>query len=200
MNLFKRRVLWLGRAWPLWLIILASIITTHYANWTPPPSSLQFNKIAGAAMQGLGAFLVLVSINGDLGLFRGHGVVDELRAYIRAYPRRNKIVSVVAVACGQASASGALGTVRIQAADIDGRVGALEKLYIELESKIVAQRSEILAHVDEVRVEHREALGEHGRRVDDLAKKVEETAVGSMKLQAFGVGLAVIGSVLSIYS
>jgi hypothetical protein len=58
----------------------------------------------------------------------------------------------------------------------------------------------MLNRIHEVRNENREALNIHTQRVNDLAKKVEETAVGGMKLQAFGVGLALIGSVLSVYS
>lgn len=100
----------------------------------------------------------------------------------------------------QANACGASGSIRVQAEDIDGRVAALEQWCKELEAMILKHRTEMLTLVDEVQVEHREAMNKHGLRVEDLAKKLEETAVGGMKLQVFGMGLAAIGSLLSIYS
>jgi uncharacterized coiled-coil protein SlyX len=200
MNLFKQRLRWAWRAWPLWVLIIVSVITAHFGTWAPPPVDLRFNKVFGAALQGLGAFLVLISIDGNLGLFRGHGVFIELRDYIRAYPRRVSIVTVVGASCGQANANGLTASVRVWPEDIDGRVAALEQWCKELEIKISNQRAEVLRRVDEVQAEQRATMGEHGRRVENLAKKIEETAVGGTKLQAFGVGLAVIGSILSIYS
>jgi hypothetical protein len=88
MDLFIRRIRWAWQAWPLWVLIVVAALTLYFGNWTPLPSSLKFNKFAGATMQGLGALLVLLSINGNLGLFRGHGVFAEMREYLLAYPRR----------------------------------------------------------------------------------------------------------------
>jgi len=96
MDLLKSRLRWAGRAWPLWLLVVVSVIIAYFANWTPPPSALQFNKVASATLQGLGAFLVLISIDGNLGLFRGHGVFAELREYMLAYPRRRIAVTLEA--------------------------------------------------------------------------------------------------------
>lgn len=54
--------------------------------------------------------------------------------------------------------------------------------------------------VEDVRHKGRQALMVQERRVVALEAKVEETAVGGFKVQAFGVGLAILGSVLGIYS
>ena len=200
MDLIKRRLFWLSRAWPLWLLILVSTITFYFGDWSFPAGSNPFNKVAGAALQGLGAIFVLISIDGNLGLFRGHGVIGELRDYTRRYPRKNATSTLFGAATGKFNMSGGLASMRVWPADIDGRVTALAQLCKELERKISEQRLELLAHVDNVQVENRKAMNKQGLRVDDLAKKVEETAVGGIKLQVFGVGLAVIGSVLSVYS
>lgn len=200
MDLLRSRIRWTWRAWPLWVLIVVSILTEYFGNWTSPPASIKFNKFAGATMQGLGAFLVLLSIDGNLGLFRGHGMFAEMREYLLAYPRKQESVTLVAASCGQANASGSLASVRVRPSDLDGRVAALEKLFAEFEVQMSEQRAQMLNRIHEIRNEHREALGVHAQRVNDLAKKVEETAVGGIKMQAFGVGLAVIGSVLSVYS
>jgi hypothetical protein len=200
MDLFIRRIRWAWQAWPLWVLIVVAALTLYFGNWTPTPSSLKFNKFAAATMQGLGALLVLLSIDGNLGLFRGHGVFAEMREYLLTYPRRQKSLTLVAASCGQANASGSLASVRVRPTDIEGRVEALEKLFAELEVQVSEQRAEMLNRIHEVRNENREALNIHTQRVNDVAKKVEETAVGGMKLQAFGVGLALMGSVLSVYS
>lgn len=200
MDLFKQRLRWLGRAWPLWGLGIAAVFTAHFGTWTPPPVGLRFNKIFGAALQGLGALLVLISIDGNLGLFRGHGIFSELRDYMRAFPRQSRRVTLISASCGQANASGFTASIRVWPGDIDGRVAELEQWCKELENKISSQRLEVLKRVDEVKIEHRTRMNEHGLRIEDLSKKIEETAVGGTKLQAFGVGLASIGSILSIYS
>lgn len=200
MVLLKRRLFWLSRAWPLWLLILVSTITFYFGDWSFPAGSNPFNKVAGAALQGLGAIFVLISIDGNLGLFRGHGVIGELRDYARRYPRKNATVALSGAASAQFNTSGALASISVWPDDIDGRVAALAQLCKELEKKISEQRMEMEARMDKVQIEYRNTMSEHGARVVDLAKKIEETAVGGTKLQVFGVGLAVIGSVLSVYS
>jgi hypothetical protein len=201
MSLFKRRLHWIFiRAWPFWLLVLALALTLAFGTWNRPSKAQQFNKFFGAGMQALGAFLVLISIDGNLGLFRGLGVFAEVREYVSRYPRRQANVSLIAASCAQANASGSLASIRVQATDIDGRVATLERWCKELETRIAEERAEIIARVDKVQDTHREAMSKQDFRLDELAWKVEETAVGGTKLQALGVGLAVLGSVLSIYS
>lgn len=200
MDLFRRRLFWLGSAWPLWLLILVSTITFYCGDWSFPAGANPFNKIAGASLQGLGAFFVLISIDGNLGLFRGHGVIGALREYAGQYPRKNATTTLIGAATANFNMSGGLVSMRVWPADIDSRINALEQLCKELEKKISEQRVELLAHVDNVQVESRNAVEKQSLRVEDLARKVEETAVGGIKLQVFGVGLALIGSVLSVYS
>lgn len=200
MHLSIRRIKWLARSWPVFVLSFATFAVVHWANWTPPPTTLTFNKFAGAALQGIGALLVLVSINSNLGLARGHGMLAELQRYLNDWPRRPQVVNLVAAACGQSSASGSTASVRVMPSTLEGRVAELERTHAELEQTVFKQKGELIGMVEDVRHEGRQALVVHERRVVALAAQVEETAVGGFKVQAFGVGLAILGSVLSIYS
>ena len=51
------------------------IVVFFGGDWTMTPEGPGFNKIAGASLQAVGALLVLISLDGNLGLFAGKSII-----------------------------------------------------------------------------------------------------------------------------
>ena len=200
MHILRQRLKWLARSWPFFVLLAATFTVLHWANWKPPSSDQAANKLIGAGLQGLGAVLVLFSINSNLGLVRGHGMLAEFRRYLNEWPHRAQVVSLVAASSGMASASGLAASIRVTPSSLEGRVAELERIHAELVQTVFKQKAELIGIVEGVRHDGQQALLVHERRVGALEAQVAETTVGGLKMQVFGVGLAILGSVLSIYS
>lgn len=196
----KRWILWLSRAWPVWALTAITWVFGQFAIWTIPAGAPVFNKVAGASLQALGALIVLFSLDGNLGLFKRQGLVSVMLAWCRDYPRKGKVGTLVAAKTGQMNASGLLASIRIQPADIDGRVAELERMVGELHETIAQNRAEVDSAITEVRREMAQGQSQHQNNLNELSEKIEASTVGGIKLQAFGVGLALLGSALSIFS
>jgi hypothetical protein len=88
----------------------------------------------------------------------------------------------------------------IRPLSIDGRVEELERVVIELRALISKRHNEVTESISAVRAEARESNRRTTDSVRELERKVIVAAVGGLKVQGFGVGLALLGSMLSVYS
>lgn len=196
----KRWFNWLiVRTWPIWSLIAIYGSVAYFGNWSISASSLSFNKVAGAALQFFGALLVLISLDDNVGLFKGQGIVAIAMNWVRDYPKKPRhIVLEAAGGCYSTSTCSAIATVR--PTTIDGRVDELERVVIELRGLISTRHGELSDLISTVRSEATAANSKATRAISDLESKVVVSAVGGLKTQAFGVGLALLGSALSLFS
>lgn len=80
------------RPWPVWTLLIVTIAVACGGNWTITADGLGFNKVAGALLQAVGAFLVLFSIDGNIGLFAGKGILAVSRGWAQDYPKKPRVI------------------------------------------------------------------------------------------------------------
>lgn len=194
----RRWLHWLVvRPWPIWSLIVISAIVAYYGEWNM--SAVGINKIAGAALQVLGASLVLISIDGNIGIFKGKNIFAEVKSWVVDYPKPlRKYVIEASAGCYSASTVNASLTVRHST--IDARVDELERVTVELRALISTRHGELREVIASARSEAKAANDQTTHSIRDLENKVVTSVVGGLQIQAFGVGLALIGSVLSMFS
>lgn len=196
----KRWFNWLiVRPWPVWTLLVVTIAVGYGGDWTITADGPGFNKIAGAFLQAVGAFLVLVSIDGNIGLFAGRGIVAVARGWVQDYPKEPRRIILEASGSSQANSS-AGGAISIRPSTIDGRVAELERVTVELRTLIATSHSEVSQMINTARAEANEANSQTAVSLRDLEAKLVKSAVGGVKIQFLGVGLALIGSALSVFS
>jgi len=196
----QRWLHWLvARPWPIWSLLMVSIIIGHFGNWTLNGEGPGFNKICGAILQAAGALIVLVSLDGSLGLFGGSGILAVAMNWAYDFPKvpRN-IVLEASGSCQSNSSASAVASIR--SSSIDGRVEELERVVIELRALISKRHDEVTKSISTVRAEASEASRRATDSIRELERKVIVAAVGGLKVQGFGVGLALLGSLLSVFS
>jgi hypothetical protein len=187
------------RPWPIWSLLVVSIFIGYFGNWTLNSEGPGFNKICGASLQAAGALIVLFSLDGSLGLFRGRGILAAAMNWAYDFPKvPRRIVLEASGSCQSNSSVSAAASIR--PLSIDGRVEELERVVIELRALISKRHNEVTESISAVRAEARESNRRTTDSVRELERKVIVAAVGGLKVQGFGVGLALLGSMLSVYS
>lgn len=196
----KRWFNWLIiRPWPIWILIGVGVFVGYCGDWQIAVGGPGFNKIVGAVLQAIGAILVLVSLDGNIGLFAGKGIVAAARAWVSDYPKKLSPHVLEGAASFQSSSS-LSAALSIRTSTLIERVAELERIVVELRAISLARHDELTKAITAAKVEAREANGQISNSLQALEKKLEISAVGGLRTQFFGVGLALIGSVLSVFS
>jgi chromosome segregation ATPase len=200
MRYVERLLRWAWRAWPV--VMLAAIIAAHicvlYALAAP---ASQVNKITGTVFQVLGGLIVLHSIDGNLGLFRKQSLLSTIASWLREFPRIRPphVVSAAVGMAGGSSSAFALSA-RVATTTVEQRLAELERRADEAEKQLRQLQRETEAKLSAVKSELSVSIAGVSASLQDLAAKVEVSALGGLKQQAFGVLLAVYGAFVSLYA
>lgn len=199
MQLIRLIVIWLWRAWPILIILFFSVI--HFAVHAAIPEKFDIaNKIIGTIMQLVGGFIVLHSVNGNLGLFRNQSFFSVIVSWLRDFPLIKRS-TVISMASGISATLGGIATVSIEvvATTVEERIIELERRLVEVRNALNAQDTALRQHIDKVKDELRISIYSNESTIKQLAKKLELATVGGFKQQAFGVLLVIYGVVISTF-
>lgn len=194
----KLFLLWLLRAWPV--LALLPITVCHYAFLQLfPVNAALVNKLTGTALQIVGGLIVLLAIDGNLGLFRKQTLYSVVIAWFHDFPLVRKDVAIVLSGAVSVSAtvSATLSAER-RFTNIEERVAELERQIKELHATIDQQKAALLSRIEEVKAELGNGLASNQVAIQELSTRIETSAVGGFKLQAFGVLLAIYGAIVSV--
>lgn len=185
----KRWFDWLiVRPWPAWSLLGVTVLVAYCGDWRIVDGGPGFNKIAGAVLQAIGALLVLISLDGNIGLFAGKGIVSAAKHWMSDYPRkiRRHVLAGGASLQSNSSLSAALS---VSPSTLDERVAELERVVVELWAISSARHNELTQAIAAARVEARDANSQTSTGLKALEKKLEVSAVGGLKTQSSGSAL-----------
>lgn len=191
---------WLFRAWPAFsllpLFALHYLALSHFSGQT-----LMVNKITGSALQIVGGFLILVSIDQNLGLFHNESVISAISAWFKSFPLKRSVILGTATGSVSASSSATgLSTVAIAPTTLEGRISALENGLEALRVQLHGEINKLNTRIAHAQNDLQHALENTNARLGSLTKQLEDATVGGAKLQAFGVLLAVYGAITSVFA
>jgi uncharacterized protein YoxC len=191
---------WLLRAWPV--LALAPLFIAHYFAITLLPSSPEaVNNVVGSVLQFTGGLLILYSIDQNLGLFRDESFFSTILSWFMSFPiKRNIVVRSPASSMHAAMSTAAGLTGFLPASSIEERVKELERAMQTLRDNLRGEVERLNARIANAQNEFTQSVDATNAKVASLAKRIEEATVGGMKLQAFGVLLALYGAVTSVFA
>lgn len=192
---------WLLRAWPV--LSLLPIAIVHFAAHSLfPRDPTLVNKIAGTLLQIVGGFVVLHSVNANLGLFRDQHLGNIISSWFRSFPLLGKSATLIICDIAQAQALG--GDVRISTRrtvhTIEERVEEIEHQLEELRANVHDELLAANTRITQVHSELSTAVATHTTTLSQLSARVENATIGGFKQQAFGVLLAVYGAITSAFA
>lgn len=142
------------------------------------PEGPGFNKIAGASLQAVGALLVLISLDGNLGLFAGKSIIAGAREWARDYPKKPRRIALEVSASTQVNSS-TLGAISIKPSALDERVAELERIVVEISTLASIRHNELTQLIDTARLEAREENTRTAVGLRNMETKLVKSAVGS---------------------
>ena len=182
------------------VIVPLAIGAIHYVASGFLGHPVLLNKIIGALLQLIGALSILAGINQNLGTFRNHGLPTLVLKWFHAFPlfKKPTIISSSASIQGRTTITAALRakkkcmTLEQEIEEIKRDIEDCRNLILE-KDRLQNQRLESL------RMEVHSSVSGVQVKLDKLSLQVEETTVGGLDLQIFGVILLGYGAILSVF-
>lgn len=190
----RRFYLWCARAWPFWAILL--VIGVHQGSLMFfSENSENISKGFSAGLQVIGGLLVLQSIDSALGILRGSSISSLIIQWLRTCPAwyKHKVVTVMATSTASATAS-IYSRVHHKATSLSSRVTELERQIAEVHQEMERREQALIKIISDTKDELIAREGENAATIRDIERKINVTALGSIKKQAFGVVIAMYGA------
>lgn len=190
---------WLCKAWPVVVWLLLAGIHLLALN-TLVTHSVMVNKLTGTAMQVVGGLIVLHSVNGNLELFRNQSLSGVVVNWLREFPMARRSVTASISGVGLLEPVGRATVNKGRAANtVEERVAEVERRLDKLRVAVDAQDEALHRHIENASAKLLSSIEANRSEVNQIADRLESTAVGGFKQQAFGVMLAIYGAFISVF-
>lgn len=204
MHLLRQYVVWLARAWPV--LVIALLVGVYLlALCIFPAQGVFINKITSLGMQVVGGLIVLQAVNDNLGLFLSKSLGTIVFAWFRDCPlfklfKRKNGLALIAAGTNSSTGSASLSSVERTANTLEERVSLIESHIRKLREEITVTNYELHQKIDVAKSELIQSISSNQSALGQLADKIESATVGGFKQQAFGVLLAISGTVISFFA
>jgi hypothetical protein len=158
------------------------------------------NKLIGALLQLIGGLSILVGINQNLGTFRNHGLLTLVSNWFRSFPlfKKPTIVGFSASILGGATIE-AVGRVTKKCRTLEEEIEEMKRQIDDCRNLIYEKEKLQNQRLENLRKEMHSSISGVQVKVDKLSSQVEETTVGGVDLQIFGLILLGYGAILSVF-
>ena len=187
------------------MLALACLVALHWVALTfsgQPPEKV--HKIASTVLQIGGGFLVLHSLNSNVGLFRqqslGRFLISSITDWLKAFPFRQKRTITGNAVMGEFHVDGfaATGEVGRRRTTVEERLTHLEHRVDQVQAESRQLLDGLSKRVNEMNAELGHRITRSQTDIQQLASNMERTAVGGITEQLFGIALVLYGSVAGL--
>ena len=188
-----RLLKWIWRAWPV--LAVTAMIMAHWLVLIFLPSHWEIvNKTVALVLQVIGGFLVLYSIDSNIGVIRGRSLGSEFRQYLAQFPllRKTHVIEAKGASCTLSSGEAELKTTR-NPATMEEKLDYLQEQIDQIRVDFRDEISKIRGEFNQRKKEVEQKIGSLSKSINNVESIVEEVSVGSIKIQIFGVLLLVHG-------
>lgn len=199
MSKLMQTIKWAWRAWPL--IVTVAIGLVHYTLYQIfSGHSDLFNKVMCSALQLIGGFFVLFSIDQNIGLFQKQNLSILALNWIKSFPwiKRSGVAHMSGVA-GIAIAGSGYAFSKKRCEKIEDQLIELERQIDECRSLIFEKERQLNGNIEKAKQELNSAISSNNSELIRLSSVIEDAVVGGFKSQAFGVLLVIYAAVLSVF-
>lgn len=192
----KRFYRWFMDAWPIWAA--ASIIGAHRGLLQAFPQKIEeTNTVFSLGLQIIGGLMVLYSIDSNLAELRGQNIWLLIRQWFQNCPLWSKPRTVQVSLKGEIGiSSSASGRVKRRAITLEERVEELERQVDEAYKEMHRREETVKKLISDVKNELSSKVAENQAGIRGVEGKLDNTALGGLKQQVFGVLIVIYGALL----
>ncbi|MBE3128856.1 MAG: hypothetical protein IMZ60_04170 [Actinobacteria bacterium] len=198
-SIFREIYNWLLKAWPVWsfiaILLLHQIIHTFFQS-----NGENVNRVAGSIFQIIGGIIVFFSINENIGTFKRENIFSMVVNWFSSFPliKKNVTISVDSAVMKMTS-----GTPHLK---IKRKYNSVEENLIELEKQIDECRQlifeiekAVMEKIEVVKSKLEGSIVKNQIETQAVKKLLDESVLGTFKLQIFGVLLVIYGAVIPLF-
>ena len=191
--------IWIFRAWPVLSSLL--VVCMHWFCLLKfPADTLLVNKFTSTILQVVGGFVVLQSVDANLGIFRDLSLVGVVVNWFRECPFYNKPVIIEVSIVESANISDACGATYIPpATTIEARLERVENRIEKISEQLKIQNQKFISFLNETTSSLEQKIVSNDSALNKLTKKIEMSTVGGFKQQSFGIMLVLYGAIISAF-
>ncbi len=195
MDIFFQLIKWLSRAWPILVfvtLVIAHMVLLHYFH----QSASLIHKVISLLAQLGGGFLILYSIDSNIGVLKKKSLITLLAAYFQEFPLIKRSVTLEVQGLVSTSSLGkAKLTVSRNPNNIEEKIEYLQYQIDEIRSEFEQGCNELNEKIDRQSKEIGAQIQEWKFTLQTLESKVSEVSAGGVLVQLFGVLLMVYGAI-----
>jgi len=195
MKMIYRLVLWLWRAWPLFILLAILWLQASLVEFYPQESKLIHSSFSLVA-QIVGGLLVLYTIDSNLGVLKDKKFFSLVSQYFEEFPlwRRPVVLSANGVAA-TATVGKAKLRVKRNPNTVEEKLDYLQAQIDEVRREFESDLQEVERKIDKTAENMRNEIRALKQRSNTIENKIKQVSVGSLKVQVLGVSLMIYGSV-----
>lgn len=194
MRTLLRLIQWFGRAWPVIVIVL--VICGHFLLLDYFSQSNEFiNKTASLLAQLAGGFLILYSIDSNIGIMNEKSLHTMLKNYFKEFPLIKKSVVVELKGLEVTVSAGKLKVVvERNPQSIDEKIQYLQEQIDQLKRQLEQESKELNMKIERQSEEINAQIQNAKSTLRIFEDKMVEVSTGGIKVQLFGILLMVYGA------
>jgi hypothetical protein len=199
MNKFNQIIRWLLKAWPLLVVVTIGLV--HYLIYFQFYKNAEYtNKIVGAVLQLIGGIIVLYSINDNMGLIKRETLWSAVVSWAKSSPlfKKSVTININGVESPDSFVGNVTVTVKRRGNTINEKIEALEKEVAECRKLIIVQENVFNEKISNIQANLDSSISQNNREIQNVKKLLDDSVVGSIKLQIFGVLLVIYGAFLGL--
>jgi hypothetical protein len=174
------------------LVVFAQLVLVNYF----PVREAAINNTFALVAQITGGLLVLYSIDSNIGIVKQESLYSIFTRYFKDFPLFKKSVSItVGASMHTQSSARARLTVKKHPQSLEEKVAYLQEQIDEIRGEFKEDLKELDTKVDRKDKKQSEKITTLTESVDGIESKVNQVAVGGLKVQVFGVILLIYAAV-----
>ncbi len=194
MSTLLRLIQWFGRAWPVIVIVL--VICGHFLLLDYFSQSDEFiNKTASLLAQLAGGFLILYSIDSNIGIMNEKSLLTMLKNYFKEFPliKKSVVIELKGVALTVSAGKGKV-VVERNPQSINEKIEYLQEQIDQIKLQLDQESKELNKKIERQSEEINAQIQDAKSTLRIFEDKMVEVSTGGIKAQLFGILLMLYGA------
>jgi len=198
-NLVIQLLSWFWRAWPILIIVFLAMLHFFVFKIFDIENN-QVNKVISAFFQIGGGLIVLISINNNMGIFKGRNLVQIVGKFFSDFPffRRCPVEEKPELMAKAVIGFSATISSKRKCATLEEWVEEFQRQIEECRKLMDENEKFFRSSIDSLKESLNKKFLEINGKVDVINQSLTRSFVGGMKAQFFGVLLVIYGSIVSV--
>jgi hypothetical protein len=195
MNKVKQLVTWSLKAWPL--LSVGIIAFVHYYLYRYIGTSI--NKFIALFLQFIGGLVVLYSINDNIGTFKRRNLFSIFVEWLKSFPLIKKATTVGKELDLRFSIEpSSIYHAERKCETVDEKLEEFKRQLDELRNLVFLKEIAIRNDISTIEIKFQDAISKNNADIRDVKKLLDDSIVGAVNLQLFGVLLVSYGAFLNL--